>query len=651
MIPVVEKTNITDHMGGEKTVMSVRAEDWKKLSGLLINLYSDTILAVIREYSTNALDTQIEAGVTEPIRVTTPNAFNNLFVIEDSGTGMSKDDLQKTYAMFGASTKDQSNDYNGSMGLGSKSALTYTDSFTVISTKDGITTTAIVGRDEEGNGIMEVLSEVDSGDPSGTTIQIPAKSGDEFEFERKADEFYSYWPEGTVILNGVPVKPFDPASIGYEELVDDLWVKRSEISSTLTIVMGNVAYRHHFERPYDKMASDLKIFFYAPNGVVQFSPSRESLLMNKPTTEYVESLIDSAVDLFISKATDAISGAVSIVDALNEQNKYRGIFVDGALEWNGKPLLQKFAYHGRSFSPMYNDNATSKETHIRSLSAYDQGAVILSGINVINKNHKDAIRAYNDSLPDGEKIRNIYYGGMNDHHMLEHARVVEWESIKPFYSTIKSDAKSKTYDMFYYDKTDKKVKFGVSTLPVGKKWKYLYVSPKNIKGGWSYSFPDMSWLSEMGDVVVVVLAANRFEKFCKDYPDNAHELYSFVRSWATKVVDSVTDDEKSVARLSNQPGETRMFSAFVGKTEDTYIDKVAENLLSWQEKISLMNKVFSSLRISGIELPESENMGNYFERKYPLVYLASNRGYNTYFNEEHAIKYINMINAEEEEND
>ena len=58
------------HVGTETqdVRMSLDTQSIQHLMAVLTDLYSDPVLAVIREYATNARDSHIEAGNPDPIR-------------------------------------------------------------------------------------------------------------------------------------------------------------------------------------------------------------------------------------------------------------------------------------------------------------------------------------------------------------------------------------------------------------------------------------------------------------------------------------------------------------------------------------------------------------------------------------------------------
>lgn len=642
MIPVKDQVTITDFMDGEKTVMTVRPEDWKKLSGLLINLYSDTILACIREYSTNALDTHIEMGVTDPIEVVTPNAFSNILTIKDKGRGMDKYDLQNTYAMFGASTKDESNDFNGSMGLGSKSALTYTDSFTIISVKNGIQTSAMVGRDDEGNGIMEILGECETNEPNGTTIQIPAKTGDEYQFRLKANEFFQYWKPGTVLLNGQEPEKFDPESLGYVQVTSDVWVKPQAYShiSTVSILMENVVYDHSMNINQDLMRG-LKIYHEADNGTIQFSPSRESLMMNRTTTTYVEELFKFAEKRYIESISKTISNQPTLAKAIAKFEEFESILTQGSVKWRGIPVRKSIYYGGREYRPNSDSGSACDNINLAHVLRNQSKYAVLK-----NYQGTNLTRAQKNALVDyfEENSLNytaVIYNGQDSDGYLSSLPTIDWEKVKPYIKkTDRGSAKNETFPIAYWDSTLGRFVDEVSTLPDNRK--ILYASPVSMRTYSGSPYP-ISWLKSMPNAVLVYLNYNRHDKFAREHPD-ASPVFTYVEEWIKKIVESLTDEEKEASRTSHK----YLFDYFNGKTNDKYIDSVADAVVSYVKKEKQVQEVASPLRrmnlgdrVRHLDADVS-TVGNYFEEKYPLL-----NNYN--FRHSHAIEYINAIYEKDKE--
>src|SRR5690349_8174125 len=118
MLPSKTDFKQSGSLPGESVKMSFDENSLGFLADVLINLYSDKEMAVIREYSTNARDSHIEAGVDRPIEVTTPSGLSFFLRIKDYGVGLSKEDIIKIYSKYGASTKRYTNKQGGMLGLG-----------------------------------------------------------------------------------------------------------------------------------------------------------------------------------------------------------------------------------------------------------------------------------------------------------------------------------------------------------------------------------------------------------------------------------------------------------------------------------------------------------------------------------------------------
>ena len=72
-----------------------------------------------------------------PFEVHLPTILEPYFSVRDYGTGLTDQEIESIYTTYFESTKTNSNEYIGALGLGSKSPFSYTDNFTVTSVKNG----------------------------------------------------------------------------------------------------------------------------------------------------------------------------------------------------------------------------------------------------------------------------------------------------------------------------------------------------------------------------------------------------------------------------------------------------------------------------------------------------------------------------------
>src|SRR5690242_2881129 len=180
--------------------MSTDAEDQTHLTAMAIDMYSDRIMAPLREVATNAWDAHIMADVDEPIEVNLPGSLSPSLCIRDYGDGLSADDLELLFAQYGRSLKRKHTEATGMLGIGAKSPLTYSQQFTVVSIHDSVRTTVSVARTESGGAEMTILASEPTADRSGTEVQIPVARGDAQKFKDRADHLFRFWPRGSVLV-------------------------------------------------------------------------------------------------------------------------------------------------------------------------------------------------------------------------------------------------------------------------------------------------------------------------------------------------------------------------------------------------------------------------------------------------------------------
>ena len=130
------KKNVVVSGDFEQTNFKLKA-DPKAFNILSDKIYTNKVKAVIREISTNAYDAHVAAGNDEPFDVHLPTDLEPWFSVRDYGTGLSHEDCMEIYTTYFHSTKTDSNDYVGALGLGSKSPYSIADSFTVTSWFNG----------------------------------------------------------------------------------------------------------------------------------------------------------------------------------------------------------------------------------------------------------------------------------------------------------------------------------------------------------------------------------------------------------------------------------------------------------------------------------------------------------------------------------
>jgi hypothetical protein len=232
------------------------AQTSKMFKILSDSLYSDKVMAVIRELSTNAYDAHIAAKNQNPFKVTLPTQTNPSFTVRDFGTGLSQADMEELYTTYGASNKNDSNDFVGCLGLGSKSPFAYTKSFSTISYYNGKKLSYIAAMDESGVPSLNLIKVSDTSEPNGLEISFAVKQFDFHEFTSKAKRIFHYFKLKPIINGGVCSSVNDGSYSHTNIVIDGKGWKIGRVSndhtkypsshnspgSGVVAIMGNIAY-------------------------------------------------------------------------------------------------------------------------------------------------------------------------------------------------------------------------------------------------------------------------------------------------------------------------------------------------------------------------------------------------------------------------
>jgi hypothetical protein len=347
MKPLASTVKNTGTLGGTSKAMSISVENMAHLQSVLSNLYSNPTLAVLREYSTNAFDAHVEAGVNKPIKISLPTSLSPTLMIEDFGIGMSTDQLLNMYSSYGASTKRGTNEQTGMLGLGSKSALSVTTQFTVRSRRGGIETTALIFLNDTGAGEIKIV-DTKATNETGTLITLAVDPKDIRGFQRAAESLFPYWPDGSVTgLEGIVVSGFSKKS-------DWKWISPNVAltpkayrygGGTVTVVQGNVPYEidnnqlsEAGRKAFGTLGLNLhNLVIIAPIGSLQFTPAREGLYYTNFTNDALVGLFSeysTAITAHIQTLLQKAKNKEQAMDIAEEWAEY-GV---GTLTWNGQAI-------------------------------------------------------------------------------------------------------------------------------------------------------------------------------------------------------------------------------------------------------------------------------------------------------------------------
>lgn len=192
--------NVLTSGAQETRAFSIKANG-KAFRILLDGLYSDKILAIVRELCTNAFDAHLDGKNPEAFQVHVPSRWEPHFFVRDFGCSMTHEQVMGLYTTVFDSTKDGRNDAVGAFGLGSKSPFAYGDTFQVTVWKDGEKRVynAVIGTD--GTPEISLFGRIASTEPTGVMVGFPVKLEDVDAFKKAIKRVYCGFSQPFDLLN------------------------------------------------------------------------------------------------------------------------------------------------------------------------------------------------------------------------------------------------------------------------------------------------------------------------------------------------------------------------------------------------------------------------------------------------------------------
>lgn len=342
-------------IGGSQTIdfgISNNAEFFQILSS---SLYTNQILAVVREVLCNAWDAHIEAGVTDkPIQITISDSE---LIIRDFGKGIPHDDIAPIYGVYGQSTKKSNGQVTGGFGLGCKAPFAYQDHFEVTSWNQGNKAIYAMCRssaDTEGKpGITHIVSLPTT--ESGIQVKIQLKLNDRRKF---MDYITQVVLDGDIlaVVNN-DVKPLPMNGYCNNTLGFAITPQQTLYTTTaITIRYGNVVYPLNKQKEYEveyvealkeikRINSYYRLVLLAEPHSICVSPSREALSMQTKTVDTVKKLLLNFVSTVTAPTlTKSIDNCLveAVKKAISVKNTTYADFINGRL---GTPIGNKDVIH------------------------------------------------------------------------------------------------------------------------------------------------------------------------------------------------------------------------------------------------------------------------------------------------------------------
>jgi hypothetical protein len=277
-------------------------------------LYTDKVMAVLREYGANAWDAHRMVGKNDvPINVQLPTREKPVLVIRDYGPGMSVEQMHSVFTQYGASLKRDSNTAVGMLGIGSKAGFSYSDSFQVTSFNGGMKRIYVAAMDASNKGNFSLLFQEPT-EETGFEVRLSVNVGDVDNFHMKAKTLFQHFDPRPVINTPLPEK-----KEGVGQTKSGIIFRNPDNGSgnTWTAVMGCVPYRLNMKQieaapTFVKESTSGVLFFDI--GEVDITASREELKYSDRTKAAVAAKVDAVLTEFSMWALNAVMNAPGVTD-------------------------------------------------------------------------------------------------------------------------------------------------------------------------------------------------------------------------------------------------------------------------------------------------------------------------------------------------
>lgn len=294
------------------------------------SLYSNKELAVIMEISANCLDAhKLVNKQHEPFEIILPTNLDPFITFRDFGPGLSEENVYNFLTRYGESSKQDSNEFIGGWGIGSKAPASVTDTWNIISKHDGILKEYIVFINEHSIPSIVKIREQET-EEFGLDVIIPIKQ-DRFQHwhDIVSSSFVFYEVKPTVKNCKYALKENKNSWFKNE---NEYHFENSNYYNYTNIIVNQRSYNIDL----GKVFSDFpKTEFYKTylvkgmnlvmeTGSVDLSISRESIQYTKKSIHNIMNKIDEFIAFFKmsieavdSNAVDRFDYAQKILDVLS----------------------------------------------------------------------------------------------------------------------------------------------------------------------------------------------------------------------------------------------------------------------------------------------------------------------------------------------
>lgn len=314
-------------------------------------MYSNPILAICREITSNARDAHREVGKPDlPIQIHLPVGLEPEYRVKDFGPGISQDRMVNIFIQYTASTKRDDNTQTGGFGLGAKTPFSYSDQFTVTTVVDGTKYSYVCSIDSTRVGKLSLLDSRPTTEPNSTEISIRVNPVDFNFFRQWTEQACRHWKVKPNIIGGV----ID--WIKYTPIIEgDNWAIATDTNNsyygnrTAKLVIDGIEYPLELDalRKYadPKLIDSARGTFimYFGVGELTLSANREQIYLDKPTQDKIGATLNKITAEIKKRVDDKIDAFPDLWQAnvyyrKELTNAFQNLGFLGKLSWKNHVL-------------------------------------------------------------------------------------------------------------------------------------------------------------------------------------------------------------------------------------------------------------------------------------------------------------------------
>lgn len=303
---------------------------------MLDSLYSDIVGTILRELTTNAIESHMVAGTDKKVAIQLPTSLDQNLYFRDFGTGLNEEETIKYLGTLFSSNKNQNNDLPGGYGLGAKSPLALVDSFIIEVVKEGIKNTYTWVK-ERGKlpRFINVAENEKTTEPNGVFYNIPLENNPKISgyrikelFAEKANKQLLGFKDQIMFVDNILEKEYSKLidvsdSVWTHNIIfdsDKLMISSEKNSSysygnKFFVSIGNVVYPYPslnyeaigFLEKYLEENNTYHYYLKIPIGKLDIPMSREEVIEHAQNTEIIKDCLEELVPFFKEYTTKVLN--------------------------------------------------------------------------------------------------------------------------------------------------------------------------------------------------------------------------------------------------------------------------------------------------------------------------------------------------------